>query len=413
MISMSNYTIEPDARVVVVGAGQAGFTVCAKLRDLGHRGPITMIGDEAHPPYQRPPLSKAYLMGEMTEDRLYFRPVSFYQERSIELRLSEKVRFIDRDRMLVVLPDGSAVPYDRLVLATGARPRTLTAEIGGNLSGVFSVRNLADINAMAHRFRPGQRVLVVGGGYIGLEAAAVSAKLGLEVTLIEASPRILQRVACLETSAYFRNLHGLRGVVLREGTGLKRLDGGAGHVCAAELDDGSVLQVDFVIVGIGVVPNAELAEAAGLTIYDGIAVDKNCRTSDPYIYAAGDCASFPWRSQRIRLESVGNAIDQGEAVARALVGQPGGYVAKPWFWSDQFDVKLQIAGLSFGYDTVATRPGAGNGVSHWYYRSGELLAVDAMNEPKVYMVAKRLVEAGKSPEPSLVSDPATDLKALL
>lgn len=410
---MSDDPIDPDASIVVIGAGQAGFTACARLRELGHRGPVTLIGDEAHPPYQRPPLSKGYLLGEITEDRLYFRPMDFYRERGIDLRLSRPAAFIDRGKKAVGFADGSSVPYDRLILTTGARPRTLPDEIGGRLDGVFAVRNLADINAMAERFRPGQHVLIVGGGYIGLEAAAVSAKLGLTVTIIEAAPRILQRVACAETSAYFRDLHGGKGVTLREGAALKALVGEEGHVRAAQLVDGSLIPVDFVIAGIGVIPNAGLAEAAGLVIEDGIAVDENCRTSDPEIYAAGDCASFPWRSRRIRLESVGNAIEQAEAIARMLTGQPVRYEAKPWFWSDQYDVKLQIAGLSTGYDSVVTRIGAEGSVSHWYYRADELLAVDAMNDPRVYMVAKRLIEAGKSPGAEIVRDPATDLKALL
>lgn len=410
---MRDDPIDPGARIVVIGAGQAGFTACAKLRELGHQGPITLIGDEAHPPYQRPPLSKGYLLGEITEDRLYFRPVNFYEERSIDLMLSATAAAIDRARKLVVLGDGATIAYDRLILTTGARPRALPAAIGGNLDGVFCVRNLSDINAMAERFRRGQRVLIVGGGYIGLEAAAVSAKLGLKVTVIEAAPRILQRVACPETAAYFRDLHDQRGVTLLEGASLEALVGEKGHVRSARLVDGSIMEVDFVITGVGVVPNVELAEAAGLSIDNGIAVDENCRTCDPKIYAAGDCASFPWRSGRIRLESVGNAIEQAEAVARSLTGQPARYEAKPWFWSDQYDVKLQIAGLSMGYDTVATRRGAGSSVSYWYYRGDELLAVDAMNDPRVYMVAKRLIEAGKSPDATVVSDPATDLKALL
>lgn len=410
---MSNVSLDPRARIVVIGAGQAGFTACAKLRDLGHQGPITLIGEEAHPPYQRPPLSKGYLLGEITEDRLYFRPLSFYEDRSIDLRLSATASAIDRAQKMVALIDGTTIAYDRLILTTGARPRTLPAEIGGKLDGVFCVRNLADINAMAERFREGGRVLIVGGGYIGLEAAAVSAKLGLTVTVIEAAPRILQRVACPETAAYFRNLHDQRGVTLLEGAALEALEGEEGHVRAARLADGSVIPVDFVIAGVGVVPNVELAEAAGLSSDNGIAVDENCRTSDPEIYAAGDCASFPWRAGRIRLESVGNAIEQAEAVARSLTGTVSRYDAKPWFWSDQFDVKLQIAGLSAGYDTVATRVGAAGSVSHWYYRGNELLAVDAMNDPRVYMVAKRLIEAGKSPSLDIISDPATDLKGLL
>ncbi|MGV3549600.1 NAD(P)/FAD-dependent oxidoreductase [Rhizobium sp.] len=405
--------VDETARIVVIGAGQAGFAVCAKLRELGHPGPITLIGEEAYPPYQRPPLSKGYLLGETTEERLYFRPLSFYEERGIDLRLSTSAVRIDRATAEVVLSNGERLGYERLVLTTGARPRTLPASMGGDLDGVYCVRNLADINAMAARFSEGQRVLIVGGGYIGLEAAAVSAKLGLDVTLIEATPRILQRVASPETSGFFRELHGAHGVKLLEGAGLKSLHGRDGHVERAELADGSSIVVDFAIVGIGVQPNVELAEDAGLAIDNGIAVDIHCRTSDPNIFSAGDCASFPWRSGRIRLESVGNAIDQGEAVARMILGQSATYEAKPWFWSDQFDVKLQIAGLLSGYDTVVKRPGAAGGVSFWYYLGNKLLAVDAMNDARVYMVAKRLIDAGKSPPPEAIQDPDTDLKSLL
>lgn len=410
---MSDDRVDEAARIVVVGAGQAGFSACSKLRELGHSGPITLIGNEAHPPYQRPPLSKGYLLGETTEERLYLRPLSFYEQRNIDLKLSTSAAFIDRAARRVRLSNGTDLYYDRLLLTTGARPRALPAEIGGDLAGVHYVRNLDDINAMAHRFREGQRVLIVGGGYIGLEAAAVASKLGLKVTLIESAHRILQRVASPETSQYFRHLHNTHGVTLLENMGLRCLWGNDEHVRSAELTDGSALPVDFVIVGIGVRPNSELAEAAGLEIDNGIAVDAQCRTSDPYIFAAGDCASFPWRSQRIRLESVGNAIDQADAAAKSILGKSESYEAKPWFWSDQFDVKLQIAGLSAGYDSVTTRNGAANAVSYWYYRGAELLAVDAMNDPRVYMVAKRLIEAGKSPSSSLVADPSTDLKSLL
>ena len=398
--------------VVVVGAGQAGFSVASKLRDLGHEGPITLIGDEAQPPYQRPPLSKAYLLGEMAVDRLYLRPEDFYRQKSIVLRLSSRVESVDRARREVAVNDGTTLLYARLVLATGARPRQLPAAIGGTLDGVYYVRNLADIDAMAAEFKPGRRVLVVGGGYIGLEAAAVASKLGLSVTLIEAAPRILQRVAAQETSDYFRRLHVGRFVDIREGVGLKTLSGD-GRVSKAILADGSGLPVDFVIAGIGVDPNVELAAGCGLDVENGIKVDERCRTSDPVILAAGDCASFPWRDRRIRLESVGNAIDQAGSVAMSIVGKEQDYDAKPWFWSDQFDVKLQIAGLSAGHEKVFVRPGPGEAISFWYYRGAQLIAVDAMNDPRAYMVAKRLVDAGRSPDPELVIDLAMDLKSLL
>ncbi|GAA0290116.1 NAD(P)/FAD-dependent oxidoreductase [Rhodovulum strictum] len=399
------------SRIVIIGAGQAGAALAAKLRGLGHQGPITLTGEEAAPPYQRPPLSKKYLLGEIGAERLYLRPAEFYAEHRIELRLGLRGARIDRAAR-VVEADGTAIGYDMLALTTGAVPRRLPAAMGGDLGGVHVVRTLADVDAMAPAFRDGARVLIVGGGYIGLEAAAVAAARGLKVTLIEAADRILQRVACAETSDWFRALHRGHGVDLREGTGLVRLSGD-GHVRAAELSDGTRLSVDFVIAGIGVTPATDLAEAAGLTIADGIAVDTLGQTSDPAIWAAGDCASFPWRGGRLRLESVQNAIDQAETVAANMLGAGLSYDPKPWFWSDQYDVKLQIAGLNTGFDRVVVRPGEKAGISHWYYRGADLLAVDAMNEPRAYMTAKRLIEAGRSPDPALVADPAVDLKTLM
>lgn len=398
--------------IVIVGAGQAGFSVASKLRDLGHEGSITLIGNEAQPPYQRPPLSKAYLLGEMTVDRLYLRPEDFYRQKSIQLRLSTPVASIDRTKREVILGDGTALPFARLVLATGSRPKRLPAAMGGALDGVYYVRNLADIDAMSAEFQTGRRLLVVGGGYIGLEAAAVASKLGLSVTLIEAAPRILQRVAAKETSDYFRKLHVGRAVDIREGIGLQTL-AGEGRVSKAVLADGSELPVDFVVVGIGVEPNVELAVGCGLDVENGVKVDEHCRTFDPAILAAGDCASFPWHGTRIRLESVGNAIDQAESVAMTIVGWDRAYEAKPWFWSDQFDIKLQIAGLSTGHEKVVVRSGHGEAISFWYYRGTQLIAVDAMNDPRAYMVAKRLIDASRSPDPELVVDPTTDLKSLL
>ncbi|RKF12874.1 pyridine nucleotide-disulfide oxidoreductase [Roseovarius spongiae] len=398
--------------VVVIGAGQAGSSLVAKLRNAGFEGPVTLIGAEPAPPYQRPPLSKKYLLGEMALERLYLRPESFYAENGIDLRLGRRVEAIDRQGREVRLGD-EVIAYNHLVLTTGSTPRRLPASIGGNLAGVFTVRDLADVDAMAPRFEPGRRVLIVGGGYIGLEAAAVAAKKGLEVTLVEMADRILQRVAAPETSDYFRALHAAHGVDIREGVGLDTLLG-EDVVRGARLSDGSELAVDFVIVGVGIAPATQLAELSGLTIDNGIRVDALGRTSDPDIWAAGDCASFPHGGGRIRLESVPNAIDMGECVADNIMGAGREYVAQPWFWSDQYDVKLQIAGLNTGYDRIVTRPGDGEGaVSYWYYRGPRLLAVDAMNEPRAYMVGKRLIEAGKSPDPSVVADPGVELKSLL
>jgi 3-phenylpropionate/trans-cinnamate dioxygenase ferredoxin reductase subunit len=396
--------------VVVIGAGQAGASLVAKLRSEGYEGPITLIGEEPVPPYQRPPLSKKYLLGEMALERLYLRPESYYAEAGIDLRLGVRVTGIDRAARAVVM-GAERLGYEHLVLATGSRPRHLPAAIGGDLGGVHVVRTLADVDAMAPGFVPGARVLIVGGGYIGLEAAAVAASRGMQVVLVEMAPRILQRVAAPETSDYFRALHGRHGVDIREGVGLERLLGD-GQVSGARLSDGTELAVDMVIVGVGIVPDTALAEAAGLAIDNGIAVDAQGRSSDPAIWAAGDCASFPYGDGRLRLESVPNAIDMADCVAGNILGRGVDYVPKPWFWSDQYDVKLQIAGLSTGYDRIVTRDGAAS-VSFWYYRGEALLAVDAMNDPRAYMVGKRLIDAGKSADPAVVADAAADLKVLL
>ncbi len=398
--------------IVIVGAGQAGASLAAKLRALGHAGPVTLIGEEPQPPYQRPPLSKAYLLGEMDLERLYLRAPAFWDEQAVTLRLGTPVEAIDTRARTVRLAGGETLSYDELALTTGSRPRRLPAAIGGDLANVFTVRTLADVDDMAPGFRKGARALIVGGGYIGLEAAAVAAKLGLQVTLIEAAPRILQRVASPETADYFRRLHEAHGVRILEGTGLAQLTG-EDAVTGAILVDGTEIPADLVIVGIGILPNAELAEAAGIALENGIRTDELGRTSAPHVWAAGDCASFPQGDARIRLESVGNAIDMADTVAANILGAATPYQAKPWFWSDQYDVKLQIAGLNTGYDRIVTREGEGGAVSFWYYRGATLLALDAMNDARAYLIGKRLIEAGRSPDPTLIADPAADLKALL
>ncbi|MFZ5963061.1 NAD(P)/FAD-dependent oxidoreductase [Thalassococcus sp. BH17M4-6] len=398
--------------VVVIGAGQAGAALVARLRKQGFEGKITLIGDDPAPPYQRPPLSKAYLLGEMTQERLLLRPESFYADNDIDLKLGTSTISIDRAARTVTREGGDVIPYDQLALTTGSTARRLPAEVGGDLDGVFTLRTLHDVDTMAPHFVRDARVLIVGGGYIGLEAAAVASKLGLKVTLVEASDRILKRVAAPETSDYFRDLHTRHGVNLKEGTGLKRLLGD-GKVTGAELSTGEVLELDFVLVGVGIIPCEGLARDAGLELDNGIKSDAYGRTSDPSIWAAGDCASFPWKNGRIRLESVGNAIDQAEVVADNILGAERPYVAAPWFWSDQYTVKLQIAGLNTGYDRIVTRQGPGDSVSYWYYAGDTLLALDAMNDPRSYMVGKRLIEMGKSPHPDAIRDTQTDLKALL
>ncbi|MEL7184588.1 MAG: FAD-dependent oxidoreductase, partial [Pseudomonadota bacterium] len=370
---------------------------------------LTLWGEEPYLPYQRPPLSKAYLLGDMARERLYLRPEGFYADQGVDLRLSTKVIAID-PAARTLTHGGGTEAWDTLILATGSTPRRLPATLGGDLPGVFAVRTLADIDGMEPAFQDGAHLLVVGGGYIGLEAAAVARKRGMRVTVLEAEERLLARVSCPETADWFAALHRSQGVDIRLGARLARLTG-QDRVTGAELADGTRLDVDAVVCGIGILPNTDLAEAAGLTLDNGIAVDALGQTSAPDIWAAGDCCSFPHGDGRVRLESVPHAIDQAQAVARNVLGQDTPYGAKPWFWSDQYDVKLQIAGLNTGYDRVVVRQGDGR--SHWYYAGQRLLAVDAMNDPRAYMVGKRLIEAGRSPAPASVADAEVALKSLL
>ncbi len=401
-------------RLVIIGAGQAGFALAAKLRALKDERPITILGAEDVIPYQRPPLSKKYLLGEMDFERLTFRPQSWFEENNVELRLSAYVEEIDRQSRRVRMQDGSTVEYETLALATGSSPRTLPAAIGGDLEGIYTVRDKRDADRLAGEMRPGRRLLIIGGGYIGLEAAAVARHLGLEVTLIEMADRILQRVAARETADMMRAIHQERGVVIREKTGLRRLIGENGKIKSAELSDGSLIDVDFVIVGIGVTPNDRLAQDCGLDVANGIVVDQLVRTSDPAIFAMGDCAMLPWKGMHIRLESVQNAVDQAEAAAAVMAGGEAPYEPKPWFWSDQYDVKLQIAGFNLGYDETVLRPGSREGsASVWYFRDGRLIAVDAINDAKAYVTGKKLLESGQNADKAVLSDPSADLKQLL
>ncbi len=403
-----------DAPIVVVGGGQAAASLVVKLRSLGSEQPVVLISDEAVAPYQRPNLSKKYLRGELTIEDLMVRPHAWYGDRGVELRLGQRAETVNRASRSVTLSDGSSLSYSKLVLATGGEPRRLPAAIGGELAGVYTLRDVADADRLSPLFASGQRLLVVGGGYIGLEAAAVAAQAGLNVTVIEMAERILQRVAARETSDYIRALHQSHGVRILEDTQLVRIIGDDRTAKRAEISSGEMLDLDFVIVGAGIVPRVELAEKAGLDIDGGIAVDGACRSSDPDILAVGDCASFFWKGRRIRLESVQNAMDQGETAAGTLAGQETHYDPVPWFWSDQFDMKLQIAGLNSGFNHSVTRPGAREGSqSIWYYRDETLLSVDAMNDAKSFMAAKKLLQKGISPTPDYAADENSDLKALL
>ncbi|MDH3631859.1 MAG: FAD-dependent oxidoreductase [Gammaproteobacteria bacterium] len=401
------------APIVIVGAGQAAASFISRHVSLGSQQPLLLIGDEAHPPYQRPPLSKKYLLGELERERLFIRPLEWYADQAVELRFDTRVDSIDRELKKIITNHGETVEYDKLLLCTGASARSLPADIGGTLDRVFTLRSIADIDKMAPEFKADRKLLIVGGGYIGLEAAAASRQLGLEVTVLELADRILQRVAAAETSNYFRALHSGHGVDLRESVRMTRLLGEGGAVRGAELESGEIIDTDLVLIGIGSSPNTELAQAAGLDCDNGIRVNEICQTSDSSIYAAGDCSNFLRNGQQIRLESVQNAADQGDLVARVLAGEAVTYKALPWFWSDQYDCKLQIVGLNQGHNQTVVRPGANaSSMSVWYYRDAELLAIDSMNEPKSYAFGRKIIEAGKHPTAAQVADPATDLKAL-
>ena len=400
------------SEMVIVGGGQAGYSVASKLRDAGYKGNIDIICGEDSIPYQRPPLSKKFLMGEIPQERLFIRPETFYKEKNINLRLGMSVAKIDRKASEVLCSDGSRLSYKKLFLVTGSTPNIFPEKLGGNLKGVYYLRSLADIDAVAHEFKPKRRLLVIGGGYIGLEIAAVARKKNLDVKLVEAEDRILKRVASVETANFFRDLHNENQVEIFEGRSICQLRGEKNIFRSAVLDDGNEISADFSVIGIGVKPCSSLASEAGLDVDNGIMVDSFCRTSDPNILSAGDCTNFPNGHGRLRLESVGNAIDQAEVAAMTALGFNTPYLAKPWFWSDQYQTKLQIAGLSSEYDQVVERREK-KSVSFWYFKNKKLIAVDAINDGKAYMVGKILIENGKSPNPSIFSNTNLDLKLLL
>lgn len=401
-------------RTVVIGAGQAAIAFAAKLRSLDQDAEIILVGDEHSLPYQRPPLSKKYMTGEMEAERLLLRPAEWYEENRITCITAETVSAIDPDARTIT-HDGNTLAYDKLVIATGSTPRKLPDALGGNLENVFTLRDLADADTIAPHMIAGNQALIIGGGYIGLEAAAVFAGKGMKVRVVEMADRILQRVAAKETSDFVRAEHQRNGVEIMEGVSLKSLDDdGTGKVARAIFQEGPALDVDLVVVGIGVLPNMQLAADAGLACGNGIEVDEFTRTSNPDIHAAGDVACFEFGGNRIRLESVQNAIDQAEAAAKVIAGDETPYRPHPWFWSDQYEMKLQIAGLNLGYDQTIVRPGAREGgQSVWYFANGKFIAVDAINDSKAYMFGKKILELGRDITPEQAGDAAFDLKTLI
>ncbi|MEO0543812.1 MAG: FAD-dependent oxidoreductase [Pseudomonadota bacterium] len=401
--------------VIIIGGSHAAIACADHLRKSGYEGPIAIHSREAELPYQRPPLSKGYVSGAVTLDRLHLRPKEWYSDQNIDLHLSSMITSISRESKEIVTTDSERYAYETLVLATGAEARSLPDDIGGSLSNVHLMRDLDDANALKKVMAVGKKVVIIGGGYIGLEAAAEASKAGMDVTLIEAAPRILQRVACEQTADVFRALHAAHGVKIMEDTQIDRIEPDAsGAARVVRLANGTELACDLVIVGIGITPNTDLALAAGLDVAVGISVDEHGRTSDPDIYASGDCTVLPMHNTPTRLESVQNAHDQAAIVAENIAGRETQYHPEPWFWSDQYDMKLQIAGLNRGYDTVVVRPGKREGsVSHFYFKGDEFLAVDCLNDGATYMLSRKVLASGKTLTPSMAGDESFALKSLL
>lgn len=400
-------------KIVIIGAGQAAIAFAAKMRELDQQAEITIVGQEPSLPYQRPPLSKKYMTGEMEADRLLLRPQAWYEENRVSCVAGETVYSIDTQNKQIVL-EGASLPYDKLLIATGSRPRELPSEIGGFLDGVFTLRDLEDADAISEEMSEAKTVLVIGGGYIGLEAAAVFAQKGMKVRVVEMGDRILQRVASAQTSDYIRAKHKSEGVEILENLGLEKLIEKEGRVVGAKFNDSTQMDVDFVLAGIGAIANMELAQEAGLICSSGIAVNSQAQTSNPDIFAAGDVASFDFRGHNVRLESVQNAIDQAEHAAKVIAGDTSDYTPSPWFWSDQFDVKLQIAGFNIGYEETVIRAGSRpGGQSTWYFADGKFIAVDAMNDPKAYMFGKKILESKNQLTPEHAQDAEFDLKSLI
>jgi len=405
----------PAAGTVIIGAGQGGYQVAASLREAGYAEPVILLGEEQDAPYQRPPLSKAYLLGETTADRLLLRQSNYYEKHSIDLRTGDRATAIDRVTRHVKLASGRSIAYDHLVLATGAHNRALPLR-GAELPGVLYLRTRADADAIKQRFAAAQSVVVAGAGFIGLELAAVASKLGKQVTVIEPLARCMSRAVSPAMSQFFAEAHTGWDVDLKLNTCLAAIEGGSTGVASVTTAEGGEIPTDLVLVGIGIEPAAGLAREAGLAIDNGIAVDARLLTSDPAISAVGDCASFPDAAtgKRIRLESVQNAIDQGRCVAKCIARQPTDYAAVAWFWSDQRDLKLQMVGLTAGCDRSVLRGDPrSSAFSVFCFRGGTLVGIESVNKPADHMFGRRLLAAGQTITPDEAADLSFDLKARL
>ncbi len=402
------------AGTVIVGTGQAGFQAAASLRAEGYAEPITLIGEESHIPYQRPPLSKEFALGQQDFESIQLRPQAFYQDHRIELLAGQKVMAIDRVARSVTLDSGRRIPYEKLVLAVGSRNRRLRVP-GAELDGVVYLRSLDEAMVIRDCLEIAGQVVIIGGGFIGLELAAVARTLGKTVTVLEALPRLMSRAVPPVISEFFQKLHTEKGVRVVCGAAVTKIDGSAGNVRNVALSDGSRFPADLMIVGIGVGPNVELARDAALPVANGIVVDEYLQTADENVFAIGDCVEFPcvFASARIRLESVQNAADQAQCVAATIAGRRNAYKALPWFWTDQYDVTLQMAGISQGHDRVVTRGSAETRkLSAFYFRENRLIAIDSINRPLDHMVGRKLMAAGVRVTPEEAADESFDLKKL-
>ncbi|MGH6875812.1 MAG: NAD(P)/FAD-dependent oxidoreductase [Rhizomicrobium sp.] len=398
-------------RIVIIGAGQAGAQAVATLRAEGFDGPLAIIGDERFPPYQRPPLSKAYLAGTFEGERLFLKPAAFYAEANCELILGVAATAIDRDARTIVLADGRVFAYDKLLIATGSRVRRIPVA-GADLDGIFYLRGIADVDALRAAFAKGARLAVVGGGYIGLEVAAVAVRHGLEVTVFESLDRVMARAVSPEISAFYERVHREAGVRFQLRTGVEAFEGS--ERLAAVRAGGASHPAELALVGIGIVPNVELAKDAGLACDDGIVVDHCAQTADPAIFAAGDCTRHVGRDGAlIRLESVQNAIDQAKHAALALLERPTPYREVPWFWSDQYDLKLQIAGLAREGDELVRRGDtAARKFAVFHLRGGRVAAVEAVNAAPEYIVGRKLIAGGVSVAPARLADSSIPMKSM-
>ena len=399
---------------IIVGAGQAAAQIVASLRSEGYTGSITIIGDEKYLPYQRPPLSKSFLKGEIAEDRLFIKPIEFYADARCELKLKSRVTAVDRAARTVKLDDGSSLGYTTLVLATGSRVRKLSIP-GAEFEGCFYLRGIDDVDQIRPRLQPGKRLTIIGAGYIGLEVAAVAVKRGLKVTVIEAMPRVLARAASPQISAFYEVEHRRAGVDLRCYVRTESI-APTGDLLAVSTSSG-IVPADLVLIGVGIVPNVELAKDAGLEIDNGIVVNQFGQTEDPNVYAIGDCANLPnsfATGGRVRLESVQNAIDQAKHAAMAITGKSKPYDEVPWFWSDQFDLKLQIAGLGTPEDEIVIRgqPSSRN-FAAFHLKAGVVTAVEAVNAAPEYMMGRRLIAARARVAPERLADKAIPMKDMV